>query len=305
MVWGKRSLSWAFALFFSLALAQEVIVQPGDSLWSIAQRHETTVAAIMEANGLTSDSLNPGHVLRLPTTATVKPDTYVVQAGDSPYSIAMAFGLSLDELIAINNLDGHIIHVGQVLRLTPSAADAPAVPLVVTVQRGDSLWALAQRHDVSWEAIADANGISRSNPRLAVGTNLTIPGRFTESGQAQGGYALPTVTVVRGDTLEGLARRHGTTVAALMAANNLRTPMIQAGQTLRIAPADQLSTAARPEAAAASGVLLRPHHGPVTSRFGLRRLRVAGSNFHTGIDIAGATGDPIYAAAAGTVTFSG
>jgi LysM repeat protein len=127
MVWGRRCLSWAFALFVSLAFAQDVIVQPGDSLWSIAQRHETTVAALMEANGLTGDALNPGHVLRLPTTATVNPDTYVVQAGDSPYSIAMAFGLSLDELIAINNLDGHIIRVGQVLRLTPSTADTPAI----------------------------------------------------------------------------------------------------------------------------------------------------------------------------------
>jgi murein DD-endopeptidase MepM/ murein hydrolase activator NlpD len=48
-----------------------------------------------------------------------------------------------------------------------------------------------------------------------------------------------------------------------------------------------------------------PLVGPITSRFGYRRLTVAGSNFHTGLDIDGKTGDPIEAAVAGTVTFSG
>jgi LysM repeat protein len=159
-----------------------------------------------------------------------------VQAGDTPYKIALSFGLSINELIAINNLDGHIIRVGQVLKLTSDANDAPATPLVITVQPGDSLWLLAHTHDVSWQAIADANGIPRANPTLRVGTRLTIPGRYT-TGQAQGGYVPPSITVARGDTLEVLARRHGTTVSALMAANDLRGTMIRAGQTLRIAPA--------------------------------------------------------------------
>lgn len=307
MVWKRRLLTWGSAAFLSLALAQETIVQPGDSLWSIAQRHQTTVAAIKEVNGLTTDRLNPGHVLKLPASAQVRPASYVVQPGDTPYKIALAFGMSVEDLIAINHLDGHTIYVGQSLRLTPSAADAPAAPLVITVQRGDSLWALARTHDVAWEAIADANGISRTNPALTVGTRLTIPGRYASDGQAQGGYVPPTITVARGDTLEGLARRHGTTISALMAANNLRSPMIQAGQTLRVAPPDTLSAAvAAPKAAPqASAALLRPHDGPVTSRFGYRRLRVAGSNFHTGVDFGGRTGDPIRAAAGGTVTFSG
>jgi murein DD-endopeptidase MepM/ murein hydrolase activator NlpD len=311
MLWKRRLLTWGSATFLSLALAQatlaqETIVQPGDSLWSIAQRHQTTVEALKEANGLSADRLNPGHVLKLPGSAQSKPLTYTVQAGDTPYKIALSFGLSINELIAINNLDGHIIRVGQVLKLTSDANDAPATPLVITVQPGDSLWLLAHTHDVSWQAIADANGIPRANPTLRVGTRLTIPGRYT-TGQAQGGYVPPSITVARGDTLEVLARRHDTTVSALMAANDLRGTMIRAGQTLRIAPADGLSAAvAAPRTAAtAAGALLRPHDGPVTSRFGYRQLRVAGSNFHTGVDFAGRTGEPIRAAAGGTVTFSG
>ena len=41
-------------------------VQPGDSLWRIARRFGTTVEAIKQANGLTSDTILVGQVLRIP-----------------------------------------------------------------------------------------------------------------------------------------------------------------------------------------------------------------------------------------------
>lgn len=299
-------LMWASCGLLSFAFSQEITVQPGDSLWTIAQRHHTTVEALKLANGLSSDRLNPGHLLKLPDSADTTPESYTVQAGDHLYGISLAFGLSVDELVAINGLDGDVIRVGQVLRLTPSANAVPAAPLVVTVERGDSLWALARIHDVSLEAIAAANGIAADRP-LRIGARLTIPGRYAGSDPAQGGYVAPSYLVQRGDSLETIARRHNTTVSALMSVNNLRNTRILAGQTLRV-PSDRLSAAiaaptpARDQHATA---LLRPVDGRITSRFGYRSLRIAGSNFHTGIDIGGNTGDPIRAAAPGVVSFSG
>jgi murein DD-endopeptidase MepM/ murein hydrolase activator NlpD len=51
--------------------------------------------------------------------------------------------------------------------------------------------------------------------------------------------------------------------------------------------------------------MLWPVHGQITSYFGYRRLRIGGTNMHYGLDIDGETGDPIEAAVAGTVTYSG
>jgi len=51
--------------------------------------------------------------------------------------------------------------------------------------------------------------------------------------------------------------------------------------------------------------LIWPLSGPITSRYGYRSLRISGSNWHSGLDIDGDTGDPIVAAAGGVVTEAG
>jgi LysM repeat protein len=51
----------------------DYIVQSGDSLWKIANRHQTSVARIKELNGLTSDVIRPGQKLAVPQPATPSP----------------------------------------------------------------------------------------------------------------------------------------------------------------------------------------------------------------------------------------
>jgi LysM repeat protein len=91
------------------------------------------------------------------------------------------------------------------------------------------LSSLAGRHGVSTRALAAANGID--DPRsLAVGRKLRIPGPGgTRSIQAN------TYTVRPGDTLSSIARRHGTSVQQLLAANEIkRADPIRPGQKLRV-----------------------------------------------------------------------
>lgn len=299
-------------LFASHALAQPptsphqaIVVKPGDTLWSLANRYNTTVEAILTTNGLTGSDLIPGATLRLPPGANAEPTTYTVQKGDTLYDIAVGFGVSVDDLIALNNLDGSSLQIGQVLSIRPTAETPAPEALKVVVAPGDTLWALAKRFEVSVEAISTANSLGGSSV-LEVGDTLTIPGRYAGTGADQGGAAAPTVTVARGDSLWNIAKRYNTTITAIMSVNGLTDTNLRVGQQLRILPSSELLPAAAPQAAPRIlPGMVWPLQGLITSRFGYRRLRINGSNNHTGLDIDGSTGDVVVAASAGVVTFSG
>lgn len=282
-----------------------VTVRRGDTLWGIAQRYGTTVGALRQANGIAGSRLTPGTKVRLPEGQPATPDLYVVQPGDTLYTIALAFRLSVDDLIAYNHLDGSVIRPGQQLRLHASTP-APA-PLVVTVRPADTLWSLARDHNVSVKALEGANGLGPGSV-IHPGERLTVPGRYASPTTDTGGPVPPTVTVTKGDTLWSIAHRYHTSVAALMSANDLPSNALLAGQTLRIVPPGQLGAARVPSkdpSPTPTTSMVWPIRGAITSRFGYRQLRVDGSNFHTGLDIAGNLGEPIRAAVGGTVVLAG
>ncbi|MCC6312257.1 MAG: LysM peptidoglycan-binding domain-containing protein [Trueperaceae bacterium] len=306
-----RSVLAVVVLGTAAASAKTITVQPGDSLWALARRYDTTVADLIQLNGLSSDAIRPGQVLTVPgedeePAAQVK--TVVVRAGDTLYDIALANDLSVADLIAFNDLDGTLIHPGQELRL--AAGDKAPEPLTVTVAAGDSLWALARRYDTTVAAIASANGLS-SAATLRVGAILSIPGQYASASETDVGGPVPMQIVVGpGETLWSIAQRYDSTIAALKSANSLKGDTLYVGQQLRVLPGTDIEPTKAVLAVPAApttgdGTLMWPLIGSITSRFGYRQLRVSGSNFHTGIDIDGETGDPIRAAHAGTVTLSG
>ncbi len=298
----------------SAAYAHTITVQNGDSLWGLAREYDTDVASLRSLNDLSSDVLKPGQTLKVseaeqPTPAA--PATSVtVRPGDTLYDIAIANAISVDDLIAFNELDGTLIHPGQELFL--SAGENTPGPLTITIGVGDSLWVLARRHDSTVSAIAAANDILESGT-LRVGDRLTIPGRYSGSELAVGGPAPAVITVAKGDTLWAIARRYDSDISALMSTNNLTSERLVVGQELRIMRGAELAAtrAAAPVVATPSiatsvgAATIWPLQGIITSRFGYRSLRVSGSNFHAGLDINGNTGDPILAAREGVVSFSG
>src|SRR5690606_12143361 len=82
-------------------------VVSGDTLYSIAKNHNTTVDAIKNANSLSSNILNIGQKLTIPTSRTATPapstesrnqTTYRVVSGDTLYSIATRYGTSVNAL---------------------------------------------------------------------------------------------------------------------------------------------------------------------------------------------------------------
>ena len=95
-------------------------VRPGNTLFAIAQFFGTTVKEIAEANGLVYPyTIYPGQELVLPIEEIRSPRYYVVRPGDTVLSIADRYGLEIENLLALNNLENpNIIYPGQILRLT-------------------------------------------------------------------------------------------------------------------------------------------------------------------------------------------
>lgn len=152
----------------------EYVVRSGDTLWQIAQRYNTTVDAIKRLNGLTSDNLSIGQVLRIPTAGSANEPyfEYVVRPGDTLWLLAQRYNTTVDAIKNLNGLSGSALSIGQILKI-PSAGTAPAPYFKYTVRSGDTLWRLAQRYDTTVNAIKSLNGLS--SDMLSVGQVLLIP----------------------------------------------------------------------------------------------------------------------------------
>ncbi|MCU0792445.1 MAG: LysM peptidoglycan-binding domain-containing protein [Opitutaceae bacterium] len=135
--------------------------------------------------------------------------------------------------------------------LAPAAAPV-AASASYTVGKGDSLWSIARKHGITVAELAAANKLAPS-ATLRLGQTLTVPAMpASDASVAAATDAGNTYTVVAGDTLGAIARRQGTTVAALRTANNLSGDNLRVGQKLVVpGNAAPLSDAA-PRASAAS-----------------------------------------------------
>ena len=110
--------------------------------------------------------------------------------------------------------------------------------ITYTVQRGDTLWAIARRYGTTVGEIAEINNIS--NPNLIYpGQELRIPTNSTTEGEETRGTGDIIYTVQRGDTLSKIAREYNVTVAHIVELNDITNPnLIYPGEKLRITESD-------------------------------------------------------------------
>jgi len=161
---------------------------------------------------------------------------HIVRRGETLASIAQRYGVSVSTLAAANGLrNPNFVYVGQRL-LIPGRGSTPAPSgSKHVVRRGETLASIARHYGVSVQALAIANGLRNPN-FVYVGQRLVIPGRGSSSAPAPAPTSSYQIHVVsRGQTLSGIARRYGVSIAALMQANRLRSPnFIYIGQRLII-----------------------------------------------------------------------
>lgn len=194
-------------------------VRNGDTLASIASRYRTTVTLIKSVNGIRGNTIHVGNALVIPvarkdlsryslsaeqrlariqeTQRKGERIEYVVQQGDSLWSIAQAHGVSVNQLAKWNGM-------------------APRDPLLPG--RSLVIWGQAGQED------DDSNGVSR--------VSLT-PGSFkhphSDSLRQRIGY-----TVRNGDSLATISKKFQVSVADLKRWNGLNNTLLRPGQRLTV-----------------------------------------------------------------------
>lgn len=141
----------------------------GDSLYSIAKKYNTSVDEIKRINNLTSNSLSIGQNLKIPINESnneeSKETIYLVKKGDSLYSIARSYNITVDELKRINNLTSNNLSIGQMLKL-------PSSDVNYIVVKGDSLYSIARKYNTTVDELKRLNNLSSNN--LSIGQVLKI-----------------------------------------------------------------------------------------------------------------------------------
>jgi len=165
----------------------------------------------------------------------VSDNVYVVKNGDSLYSIANKFGVSVESLKSINGITGNLINVGQRLVIPSDVVVNPGDYVVYTVKRNDSLWNIANSYGVSVNDIVDYNNLGTTV--LQIGQQLLIPNldnSFSDSG---------VIYVVKnGDSLWSIGKKYNVSVNDLKSANNLNSNMLSIGQQLIIPESSDYQT---------------------------------------------------------------
>jgi len=186
------------------ANASSYTVKQGDSLWSISQRYDATVAQLKSWNNLSSDLIRPNQIIKVANSGSKNTNssssstnsshgqtssTYIVKKGDNLSTIAAAHGISLTNLMKWNNLDTTLIFPGDKLQ----------------VSKGTS-----------------SNGSSNS------GNNNSSSSNSSSTNNAR------TYTVKSGDNLSNIAAAHGVSVSNLKSWNNLKSDLIHPGDRLAV-----------------------------------------------------------------------
>lgn len=230
-------------------------VRRGETLGLIAERYGVTVSRLKDWNDLRSNKIFVGQRLKVVSMvdkgeievegdADVQENatTHKVRRGESLFSIAEDYGVTIDNLKEWNNLSGSSIDAGQTLIVNASAAKASkkssgssekkAATTKHKVRRGETLGAIASRYGVTVDNLKDWNNLSSS--RIDVGQTLIVKGSKSTSSLRSSKSSYTTHTVRNGETLGGIAERYGTTASAIRKANGIKGSMIRKGQKLKI-----------------------------------------------------------------------
>lgn len=205
-------------------------VKPGDNLWRISQKYNTNVSQLKSWNNLSSNIIYPNQVLEIgdvktssktsnKTSSSSKKEssaskgsssssskvasTYKVKRGDTLSHIAIAHGISLQNLMKWNNLNSTLIYPGDMLNV------------------GEKTSSSANKPSSNTNSSASTNSSSSSNKNNTSATSSSAK----------------TYTVKSGDTLSKIAANHGISLSTLMNTNNLSSHLIYPGDKLKVGKA--------------------------------------------------------------------
>ena len=152
----------------------------------------------------------------VPYSLNEESDYYVVKKGDSLWSIAKKYDMTVDELKSINNLKSNLLSIGQRLKIKESDDNQN----IYIVKKGDTLYKIANMYGTTVDNLKALNNLKNNN--LSIGQKLIVPSKNK------------IYIVQKGDSLWSIARKYDTTVDSIKRNNNLSTNVLQIGQKLKI-----------------------------------------------------------------------
>jgi lysozyme len=214
------------------------IVQKGDILSKIAVRFDTTTKTLISMNNLSNpDVLYVGQELRVPagsgnatysvpasshSSSVKKGGAYVIQKGDSLSAIAVAAGVSLNDLRSLNNIQGDKIFAGETLYI-PSYGKVPSTSRKSTPKKKAKAAPPVEPAPAATEA-----------PAPAPMATAPVAGPVGDSASMSVGAVMDHV-VYPGETLDDIARQYGVSKSEIMRMNNISDETaIKENQRLRI-----------------------------------------------------------------------
>jgi LysM repeat protein len=217
------------------------IVQVGESLYTIAKKYNLTVAELKQLNPLASSNLRVGQELVITTalsqgTAPPEATEHIVKSGDTLYSIAREYEVTVAHLLKLNHLTSHNLKIGQRLKVRDrSSENKPTTPEIHIVERGDSLHTIAQHYGMSVTELMAINQLNMGT--LAVGQKLKVinkptlkPAELTNPQNSD----YQEYTVEKGESLYAIARKFSLSINELKNFNQLNSDMLRVGQLLKI-----------------------------------------------------------------------
>lgn len=241
----KRIIAFSITIFLasgfvSPALADTYIVKKGDTLEEIAAQYNLSVQQLQELNNLTSDHLQINQQLITSTSSLTKAGTtsidptqtttYTVVKGDTLNKIAKKYNLTVTELKKLNPSSSDKLQIGDLLivsQTTTQAETTTTLDLIetktYTVIKGDTLSKIAKKHNVTVAKLKKLN--PSSSDKLQIGDLLIVSKTTTQV--VKEASVKTTIdlteteiyTVVKGDTLNKIAKKYNLTVAELKKLN--------------------------------------------------------------------------------------
>ncbi len=155
----------------------EIRIQRGNTLSEIAIEYGTTVQRLVELNNIANPNLiYAGNTLVIPISENISDEinknnytVYIVKRGDTLSQIASNYSTTVAELASMNNIKNiNLIYTGQILKIPLIRRDMSHI--VYIVKKGDTLWGISRKFNVSIATIVMLNRIS--NPNLIYPGNI-------------------------------------------------------------------------------------------------------------------------------------
>lgn len=200
-------------------------VKKGDTLYSISKNQNIPIDTIIKLNNLTSSNLEIGQQLKLKSDSnnSSNKNQYMVQRGDTLYSLALKYNTTVDKLRKLNNLNTNTLTIGQILVL-PIETDIDEYDIYV-VKKGDSLWSISRKFNIDINDLIELNNLK--DLILQVNQSILVP-------KQQENIETDLYIVKKGDTLWSISNKLNIPVQTLKELNNLNSNLLKVNQQLKI-----------------------------------------------------------------------